>query len=140
MEVMTATGADGRTFRLLTIVDDATREWLASEVEASLPGRRVVRVREHLVTGRGCPKTLATGHGPEVTGQACTAWAGQRGMTLPCMAPGKPVQHADIERCNGKFRDEGCNEQWFLRLAEARQTIAAWRQDDSTNRPHSAPG
>ena len=140
MDFMMDTFADGRKFRLLTIVDDATRECLAAEVETSLPGRRVVRVLERLVADRGYPKTLVIDNGPEFTGQTFTAWAGRYAVTLHFIEPGKPVQNAYIESFNGKFRDECLNEQWFLSPADARQTIEAWRQDYNTNRPHSALG
>jgi putative transposase len=82
MDLMLDTLADGRKFRLLTIVDDATRECLATEVDTSLPGIRVVRVLERLVTERGYPQILVTDNGPEFTSQTFTAWAGQCGMTL----------------------------------------------------------
>ena len=140
MDLMMDTLADGRKFRLLTIVDDATRECLATEVDTSLPGMRVVQVLERLVTDRGCPKRLVTDNGPEFTGQTCTAWAGRCGITLHFIEPGQPVQNAYIESFNGKFRDECVNEHWFLSLADARQTIDAWRQDYNMPRPHSALG
>jgi putative transposase len=101
---------------------------------------RVVRVFERLVADRGCPKTVVTDHSPEFTGQTFTAWAGQYGMTLHCIEPGKPVQNAYIESFTGKFRDECLHEHWFLSLVDARRTIEAWRQDYHTNRPHSALG
>jgi putative transposase len=140
MDVMMDTVTDGRKFRLLTSVDDATREGLAIEVETSLPGRRVVRVLERLVADRGCPKTVVTDHGPEFPGQTFRAWARQGGVTRHFIEPGKPVQNAYIESFNGKFRDECLNEHWFLRLADARRTIDAWRQHYNTNRPPSALG
>ena len=140
MDFMRDTFADGRKFRLLTIVDDATRECLATEVETSLPGSRVVRVLERLVADRGYPKILVTDNGPEFTGQTFTTWAERCGITLHCIEPGKPVQNAYIESFNGKFRDECLNERWFVSLADARQTIDAWRQDYNTARPHSALG
>jgi putative transposase len=140
MDFMLDTFADGRKFRLLTIVDDATRECLATEVETSLPGIRVVRVLERLVADRGYPKILVTDNGPEFTGQTFTTWAERCGITLHFIEPGKPVQNAYIESFNGKFRDECLNERWFVSLADARQTIDAWRQDYNTARPHSALG
>ena len=102
---MVDTFADGRTFRLRTIVDAATRECLAIEVETSLPGRRVVRVLERLVADRGCPETVVTANGPGFTGQTFRAWAGPCGVTRHFIEPGKPVQNASSESVNGKFRD-----------------------------------
>jgi len=138
MDFMLDTFADGRKFRLLTVVDDATRACLATEVDTSLPGMRVVQVLGRLVTDRGVPKLRVTDNGPEFTGQTFTAWAGRCGLALYFIEPGKPVQNAYIESLNGKLRDTGLNEQWFLSLVDARQTIEACRQDYNTQRPHSA--
>lgn len=131
---------DGRRFRSLNIVDDFNRECLAAEVDTSLPGARVVRVLERLGELHGLPEVLVTDNGPEFAGQTLDVWAYQRGVQLPFIEPGKPVQNAFIESFNGKMRDECLNEHWFMTLAEARQTIEAWRRDYNEVRPHSSLG
>jgi putative transposase len=131
---------NGRKFRSLNIVDDYSRECVAAEVDTSLPGVRVVRVLERLRERRGLPQVLVTDHGPEFAGQALDVWAYQRGVRLHFIEPGKPVQNAFIESFNGKMRDECLNEHWFGTLAEARQTIEAWRKDYNEVRPHSSLG
>jgi putative transposase len=130
----------GRKFRSLNIVDDFSRECLATEVDTSIPGWRVVRVLERLGELSGWPEVLVMDNGPEFAGQALDAWAYERQVRLHFIEPGKPVQNAFIESCNGKFRDECLNEQGFMTLADARQKIEAWRRDYNEVRPHRALG
>jgi putative transposase len=130
----------GRKFRTFNVVDAFSRKGLASEVDTSLPGARVVQVLDRLAETRGRPKELILDNGPEFIGRALDQWADSRGVRLRFIAPGKPVQNAHIESFHGRFRDECLNESWFLTLADARRIIEAWRQDYNTVRPHSALG
>jgi putative transposase len=140
IDFMHDTLADGRTFRVLNIVDDCTRECLAIEVDRSLPGARVVRVLERLATSVGLPKRIVLDNGPEFAGRTLDAWAYQRGVALCFIRPGKPIENAYVESFNGKFRDECLNEHWFLNMVDAQIVIEAWRVDYNTVRPHSALG
>jgi len=140
IDFMLDTLADGRTFRVLNIVDDYTRECLAIEVDRSLPGARVVRVLERLAATVGLPKRVILDNGPEFAGRTLDAWAYTRGVALCFIRPGKPIENAYVESFNGKFRDECLNEHWFLSMADAQAVIEAWRVDYNTVRPHSALG
>jgi putative transposase len=131
---------DGRRLRVLTLVDDYSRECLAIEADTSLPGARVVQILEQVSGVRGTPEAVVLNNGPEFAGKALDAWAYQRGVGLHFIDPGKPVQNAYIESFNGKFRDECLNEHWFGNLAEAQAIMEAWRQDYNTVRPHSSLG
>jgi putative transposase len=111
---------------------------LAIEVDTSLPGQRVVRVLDQLVQLYGAPKQITVANGPEFVGLALDVWAAARMVTLDFIEPGKPAQNGYLESCNGKFRDECLNTHWFVSLAQARQVITAWKEDDNTQRPHSA--
>lgn len=132
--------SDGRRLRVLTLVDDYSRECLAIEVDTSLPGARVVQVLEQVSNMRGAPKTIVVDNGPEFVGKALDTWAYERGVGLHFIEPGKPVQNAYIESFNGKFRDECLNEHWFGSIPEAQAIVEAWRQDYNTVRPHSSLG
>ena len=132
--------ADGRRLKTFNVVDDFTRECLATEVDTSLSGQRVVRVLERLKAERGLPGCLLMDNGPEFTGKVLDAWAYSSGIKLQFIEPGKPTQNAYIESFNGKFRDECLNENWFLSLPDARTTIEEWRNDYNGSRPHSALG
>jgi putative transposase len=138
MDFMQDVLADGRRFRTLNILDTLTRECLAIEVDTSLPGPRVVRVLDQLVQLYGAPKQITVDNGPEFVGLALDVWAAARTVTLDFIEPGKPTQNAYLESFNGTFRDECLNTHWFVSLAQARQVIAAWKEDYNTQRPHSA--
>ena len=131
---------NGRRVRLLTIVDDYSRECPAIEVDTSLPGLRVTQVLDRLAEGRGLPELITVDNGPEFAGTALDAWAYRQGVKLHFIQPGKPVQNAYIESFNGRLRDECLNEHWFTTLDEARGLIETWRQDYNAVRPHSSLG
>ena len=132
--------ANGRRMRILTVVDDFTRECLVTEVDTSLPGFRVAKALDRLVAERGAPERIRVDNGPEFAGQVLDQWAYQHGVELRFIEPGKPVQNATIESFNGRLRDECLNEHWFLSLSRARSIIEMWREDYNNVRPHSALG
>jgi putative transposase len=131
--------SDGRRFRILCIVDDFSRECLATVVDTSLGGVRVVRELERLATERALPQIVVSDNGTELTSGAVLRWATGR-LRWHYIEPGKPVQNAFVESFNSKLRDECLNEHVFLTLAEARKTIEAWRLDYNHCRPHSSLG
>jgi putative transposase len=132
--------ADGRRFRVLTIVDTVSRVSPAIEVGVSLTGERVVAVLERLKRTTGTPTRIAIDNGPEFISKALDAWAYQNGVQLEFSRPGKPTDNAFAESFNGRFRDECLNQHWFASLEEVRQTVEAWRLDYNTERPHRALG
>ena len=131
--------SDGRRFRILCIVDDFSRECLATVVDTSLGGVRVVRELERLATERALPQIVVSDNRTELTSGAVLRWATGR-LRWHYIEPGKPVQNAFVESFNSKLRDECLNEHVFLTLAEARRTIEAWRLDYNHCRPHSSLG
>jgi len=140
MDFMGDSLASGRPFRILNIVDDYSREAIATEVDSSMPGLRVVRVLEQIASTRPLPTTIVCDNGPEFTGRTLDAWAYARGVQLHFIRPGKPIENAFAESFNGKMRDECLNESWFADLGEARTKIGLWRIDYNEVRPHSALG
>jgi len=119
----------GRRFRILNILDDFSREGLASEVDLSLPARRVIRALDILTLERGLPDRIVVDNGPEFRSVALDEWAFEHGVALDFIEPGKPVQNAFVESYNGRMRDNSLNECWFRSLEEARRTIDAYRRD-----------
>jgi putative transposase len=138
MDFMQDCLANGRRFRVLTIVDDFTRECPAIEVDTSLPGARVVRVLEKLAFTRGLPQVIVSDNGSEFTGRVLDAWANRQGVRLHFVDPGSPMQNAFVESFNGKFREECLDLHWFTDLADARERIETWRMEYNTIRPHSS--
>ena len=138
LDFMSDALATGRRFRTLGVIDTCTREALAIEVDTSLPGARVVRVLERLITKRGRPTEIVLDNGPELISRIFDQWAADQEITLGFIEPGKPEQNAVMESFNGRFRDECLNSHWFTSLADARQTIETWRRDYNQVRPHSS--
>ena len=128
----------GKVIRMLTIVDDCTRECPAIEIDTSLGGLRVRRVLDRIATERGLPEAIVLDNGPEFRGRALAAWSAERGVRLEFIQPGKPVQNAYAESFNGRLRDECLNANWFTSLSDARRKIETWRQDYNQQRPHSS--
>lgn len=130
--------ADGRVIKCLTIVDDATHEAVAIEVERAISRLGVTRVLDRLALSRGLPQVIRTDNGKEFCGKAMVTWAHERGVQLRLIQPGKPNQNAYVESFNGRFRDECLNEHWFTHLLHARTTIETWRREYNEERPKEA--
>jgi putative transposase len=138
LDFMSDALATGRRFRTLGVIDTCTREALAIAVDTSLPSARVVRVLDQLITARGRPTEIVLDNGPELISRVLDQWGAGQGIRLDFIEPGKPQQNAVMESFNGRFRDECLNSHWFTSLADARQTIEAWRLDYNQVRPHSS--
>ena len=139
LDFVSDTLSDGRRFRILCVVDDFSRECLATVVDTSLGGVRVVRELERLASERAVPQAVVSDNGTELTSGAVLRWATGR-LEWHYIEPGKPVQNAFIESFNSRLRDECLNEHVFLSLAEARAIIEEWRYDYNHRRPHGSLG
>jgi len=131
---------DGRRFRLLTLVDNFSRESLAIEVGQSLKGSDVVRVLEKLSKTRQLARSIRVDNGAEFTSKILDQWAYLNGVELDFIRPGKPTENGLIESFNGRVREECLNENWFLSIDDAREKIEAWRTHYNHDRPHRALG
>ena len=130
--------SNGRRIKCLTIVDDATHEAVAIEVERAISGLGVTRVLDRLALSRGLPRVIRTDNGKEFCGKAMVEWAHGRGVDLRLIEPGKPNQNAYVESFNGRLRDECLNEHWFTSLLQARTVIETWRREYNEERPKKA--
>lgn len=128
----------GRRFRILAVIDDATRESLGLIADTSIGGARVARELDALIRVYGKPATIVSDNGTELTSRALLDWQNRAGVDWHYIAPGKPTQNAFIESFNGRLRDELLNEEAFDSLGEARRKLALWRHDYNNQRPHSA--
>ncbi|NKQ83269.1 IS3-like element ISRle4 family transposase [Rhizobium ruizarguesonis] len=131
---------DGRRLRILTVVDDCTRECLALVSDTSLSGLRVARELDRIIEERGKPRMIVSDNGSEFTSNAILQWADRTKVDWHYIAPGKPIQNAFIESFNGRLRDEFLNETLFSSLAHARSALSNWRSDYNNQRPHSGLG
>lgn len=137
LDFVSDTLAEGRRFRILCVVDDFSRECLATVADTALSGVRVVRELERLIGERARPAIIVSDNGTELTSSAVLRWATER-VGWHYIEPGKPAQNAFVESFNSRLRDECLNEHVLLSLAEARQIIEAWRRDYNCLRPHSS--
>jgi len=130
---------DGRSYRVLTVVDQFTRECVALEADRSLNGTHVVAALTRAIEQRGAkPTSITLDNGSEFTGRVLEAWAIQHGVQLCFIRPGRPVENGFIESFNGRLRDECLNVEWFNSLHDAREALARWRAHYNHERPHSA--
>lgn len=131
--------ADGRSFRILTVVDQFTRECVKLEADRSMTGMKVVQALERAQQERGSlPKSITVDNGSEFCSRAMEAWAMSHEVQLCFIRPGRPVENGFIESFNGRLRDECLNVEWFTSLDDARQKLAKFREHYNQQRPHSA--
>jgi len=138
LDFVADTLVSGRRFRILTLVDDFTRECLGLVVDTSLTGLRVARELDRVAELRSYPCMIVSDNGTELTSNAILAWQQQHDVEWHYIAPGKPMQNGFVESFNGRLRDECLNEHLFTNLNEARHIIEEWRIDYNTNRPHTS--
>ena len=131
---------DGRWFRVLTVVDQFTRECLTLLVDSSLTGTKVAQALSEIVAERGAPVSITVDNGTEFQSKAMDVWAYQHGVQLDFIRPGRPTENGYIESFNGRLRDECLNVQVFFTVADARDKLEQWRLDYNQVRPHSALG
>lgn len=131
---------DGRPFRMLTVIDQWSRECMLIEPGFRMSGQLVAAVLEAVARRGHLPRSIRVDHGTEFTSRALDAWAWKNGVELDFIRPGKPTENGMIESFNGRLRDEclNCNE--FISIDDARCRIEAWRKDYNGARPHGALG
>ena len=131
---------DGRPFRLLTVIDEYTRECLAIQVARQLRSDDVLQLLAELFALRGTPEHLRSDNGPEFCAQAVRVWLGRVGVKTLFIEPGSPWENGYNESFNGKLRDELLDREIFYTLEEAQVLVEQWRQFYNRLRPHSALG
>lgn len=131
--------ADGRPFRVLSVIDVFSRSSEVLEAGIGFTGQRVAELLERAANGR-FPATITADNGTEFTSKALDAWAFEHGVKLDFTTPGKPTENGFVESFQGRFRDECLNTEIFTDMADARSKIRAWRDDYNRRRPHSALG
>ncbi|AJI96041.1 integrase core domain protein [Yersinia ruckeri] len=130
--------SDGRSVRLLNIIDDFNREALAIEVDFSLPASRVIRTLEQLIEWKGKPTAIRCDNGPEYTGKMLMSWAVHQNITLRFIQPGKPQQNAYIERYNRTVRYDWLGQYLFTSLDELQNYATQWQWFYNNERPNMA--
>jgi putative transposase len=138
MDFVQARLNDGRWFRVLTVIDQFTRECVLLYADVSMSGTKVAAALEPIVRKRGAPQSITCDNGSEFCSRAMDAWAWKAGIQLVFITPGRPVENGLIESFNGRLRDECLNVSVFLSLADVRQQLQRWQRDYNQFRPHSS--
>lgn len=131
---------DGRAIRLLTLIDEFTREALTIKVARRLNSLDVIQAMADVMVVKGVPEHIRSDNGPEMTSKLIRAWLPKVGANTLYIEPGSPWENGYCESFNGKLRDEFLNGEIFYSLKEARILIEQWRQHYNTKRPHSSLG
>ena len=140
MDFQFDTTADGRTLKMLNVIDEFTREALAINVDRAIDADGVVAVLDRLALQLGAPAYVRFDNGPEFLAHAVNDWCRFNSAASLFIDPGSPWQNAWIESFNGRLRDELLNSWRFDSLLEARVIIEDGRCDYNANRPHTAHG
>ena len=131
---------DGRPLKMLTIVDEFTRECLAIVVARRLKSIDVLQTLADLFVERGAPEYIRSDNGPEFTARLIRGWLSRVNVDTLFIEPGSPWENGYVESFNGKLRDELLDGEIFYTLTEAKVIIERWRWDYNTIRPHSSLG
>ena len=131
---------DGRPVRMLTLIDEFTRECLAIDVTRRMTSEDVLERLSDLFIHRGPPEYIRSDNGPEFTAHRVRDWLENVGVKTLFIEPGSPWENGFIESFNGKLRDELLNREIFDTLLEAKVLIERWRVHYNTVRLHSSLG
>jgi len=129
---------DGRPIKLLTVIDEYSRQCLAIVVERRLSSDDVLHCLTDLFVKYGAPEHIRSDNGPEFTAKAVRHWLQAVYVRTLYIEPGSPWENGYNESFNGKLRDELLNGEIFYTLKEAQVVIERWRKQYNTIRPHSS--
>lgn len=131
---------DGKTYRILNIIDEYTKECLATFVKRKINSQDVILVLAELFLLRGIPKHVRSDNGPEFIAKKLVKWLKGLEVGPLFIQPGSPWENGYVESFNGKMRYEFLNGEIFYSLFEAKVLIERWRMHYNTVRPHSSLG
>ena len=131
---------DGRAVRMLTVIDEYTRECLAIKVARRIRSDDVIHTLTELFVLNGAPEHIRSDNGAEFTARVVRIWLGRVGVKTLFIEPGSPWENGYNESFNGKLRDELLNREIFYSLKEVQILTERWRREYNTIRPHSSLG
>ena len=139
-DFVSETTHDGRKLRILTVIDEFTRECLAIRVQRKMTSHDVLYILSELFLEHGIPEHIRSDNGPEFVAKAVRNWLANLGVRTLFIEPGSPWENGYVESFNGKLRDELLNGELFYTLKEAQILIEHWRREYNHLRPHSSLG
>jgi putative transposase len=129
---------NGRKFRILNIIDEFSRECLATYEPRRIRSQDVIFVLADLFMKYGPPKHIRSDNGPEFIAKKLRKWLKSLSVVPLYIEPGSPWENGYCESFNGKMRDQLLNGEIFFTLKEAQIIIERWRNHYNTVRPHSS--
>jgi len=129
---------DGRKLKLLTVLDEHTRESPAIEIGRSITSKDVISVLEYLFAVRGTPWFIRSDNGPEFIADAIKRWLEDKKVGTLYIEPGSPWENGYIESFHSRLRDELLNREQFFSVKEAKVLVENWRLEYNHERPHSS--
>ncbi|HPD07174.1 MAG TPA: IS3 family transposase [Candidatus Bipolaricaulis sp.] len=130
---------DGKKLRILTVLDEYTRECLNITVGTSIPADKVIGILDWLFLTRGVPEHLRSDNGPEFVARAVQGWLNENGCQTIYITPGSPWENPYIESFHDKLREE-CLTNLSISVRETQEVVEAWREEYNVYRPHSSLG
>jgi len=130
----------GQTLKMLTVLDEYTRECHQIRVGLSLTYHQVIETLGELVAAHGAPGYIRSDNGGEFIAEHLRSWLAEAGLATIHITPGHPWENGYIESFNGKLRDECLNEEIFWNVQHAQVVIEHWRRHYNEERPHSSLG
>ena len=131
---------DGRAIRMLTVIDEYTRECLAIRVARRIRSDDVIHTLTELFVINGAPEHIRSDNGPEFTARVVRGWLARVEVKTLFIEPGSPWENGYNESFNGKLRGELLNREIFYSLGEVQILTERWRREYNTIRPHSSLG
>ena len=132
--------SNGRKIRWLNIIDEYSRECLASIPRRSWRHQNVIEALADLFVMKGCPAYIRSDNGPEFAAARLRGWLANVGVTTAYIEPGSPWENSFCESFNARMRDEFLNGELFDTMTEAEVLTRRWVRDYNTVRPHSSLG
>jgi transposase InsO family protein len=131
---------NGGAVKMLTVLDEFTRECLGILVARSITAVDVIAFLQGLIRQRGAPAHVRSDNGPEFVAGVIQHWAEKEAIKINYIAPGSPWENGRVESFHGKFRDGCLNREVFGNLLEAKVLVEDWRKQYNEKRPHSSLG
>ena len=131
---------DGRPVKLITVIDEFSRECLAIRAARKMQSDHVLELLGELFTMKGVPEHIRSDNGPEFTAKAVRSWLPKVGVQTLFIEPGSPWENGYCESFNGKLRDELLNGEIFYSIKEVQILTESWRRQYNQVRPHSSLG
>jgi len=131
---------NGAGLKMLTVLDEFTRESLGILVSRSITAGEVIGFLELLILEHGAPENVRSDNGPEFVAETVKQWADKAAIRINYIEPGSPWENGHVESFHGKFRDACLNREVFGNLLEAKVLVEEWRRQYNEKRPHSSLG